>query len=263
MQLVFGSLHRHFERGWFGPRPRPPVRRRHSVFPRVLETPTPRPPPHEWRGVFERVSLLRHRVGRGNAVAKTDSCCRVEHPLVCFSRRRFSLSTTRACGTAAGEFVCPQALEAVGKWEPPPLGPPRSPNRHLGSDPARARPFAHALGRLAKTDAVDAAVPAEYAERIRPTPRPQPDADTARLQALGTVGGGCGCSCGGWRRSRPGDSAGRCEPADSSPSRGRTSNASPGFPRPSSMPASRPTPDSPPLPRTFHAGAGTGERGRG
>lgn len=51
-------------------------------------------------------------------------------------------------------------------------------------NPARAREFANALGRLAKTDAVDAAVLAEYADRIRPTPRPLPDADTRRLQAL-------------------------------------------------------------------------------
>ena len=51
-------------------------------------------------------------------------------------------------------------------------------------NPARARQFAQALGRRAETDAVDAAVPAEYAERIRPTPRPLPDADTLRLQAL-------------------------------------------------------------------------------
>ncbi len=56
----------------------------------------------------------------------------------------------------------------------------------MGSDPARARDFAEAIGRLAKTDAVDAAVLAEYAERIRPTPRPRPDADTVRLQALVT-----------------------------------------------------------------------------
>lgn len=51
-------------------------------------------------------------------------------------------------------------------------------------NPARARQFAQALGRLAKTDAVDAAVLAEYADRVRPTPRPLPDADTLRLQAL-------------------------------------------------------------------------------
>ena len=37
---------------------------------------------------------------------------------------------------------------------------------------------------MAKTDAVDAAVLAEYADRLRPTPRPLPDADTLRLQAL-------------------------------------------------------------------------------
>lgn len=51
-------------------------------------------------------------------------------------------------------------------------------------NPARPRQFAQALGRLAKTDALDAAVLAEYADRVRPTPRPLPDADTRRLQAL-------------------------------------------------------------------------------
>ena len=51
-------------------------------------------------------------------------------------------------------------------------------------NPARVREFAKALGRLAKTDAVDAAVLAEYADRVRPTPRPRPDADTRRVQAL-------------------------------------------------------------------------------
>jgi len=51
-------------------------------------------------------------------------------------------------------------------------------------NPARVRQFAQALGRRAKTDAVDAAVLAEYADRIRPTPRPLPDADSRRLHAL-------------------------------------------------------------------------------
>jgi transposase len=51
-------------------------------------------------------------------------------------------------------------------------------------NPARAREFAKAIGRLAKTDAVDAAALAEFAERIRPPVRPLPDADAQKMQAL-------------------------------------------------------------------------------
>jgi transposase len=51
-------------------------------------------------------------------------------------------------------------------------------------NPARAREFARAAGRLAKTDAVDAAVLAEFAERMRPPVRPLPDAQAQEMQAL-------------------------------------------------------------------------------
>lgn len=51
-------------------------------------------------------------------------------------------------------------------------------------NPRQTRDFAKALGRLAKTDAIDAAVLAEFAERIRPEPRPMLDAQTLELQAL-------------------------------------------------------------------------------
>jgi transposase len=48
-------------------------------------------------------------------------------------------------------------------------------------NPRQARDFAKALGRLAKTDAIDAAVLAEFAERVRPEVRPLPDAQARRL----------------------------------------------------------------------------------
>lgn len=51
-------------------------------------------------------------------------------------------------------------------------------------NPARAREFAKATGRLAKTDAVDAAVLAEFADRMRPPVRPLPDAEAQQMQAL-------------------------------------------------------------------------------
>jgi transposase len=51
-------------------------------------------------------------------------------------------------------------------------------------NPKRARDFAKALGRLAKTDKIDARTLAAFAEKVRPPVRPLPDADTLKLQAL-------------------------------------------------------------------------------
>ena len=51
-------------------------------------------------------------------------------------------------------------------------------------NPRQVRDFAKALGRLAKTDALDAAVLAEFAQRIRPVPRPLPDEAAQRLESL-------------------------------------------------------------------------------
>jgi transposase len=51
-------------------------------------------------------------------------------------------------------------------------------------NPRQVRDFAKATGRLAKTDAIDAAVLALFAERIRPEIRPLKDAETQELEAL-------------------------------------------------------------------------------
>lgn len=51
-------------------------------------------------------------------------------------------------------------------------------------NPRQARDFAKATGKLAKTDAIDAAVLALFAERIRPEPRPLKDAQAQELEAL-------------------------------------------------------------------------------
>lgn len=53
-------------------------------------------------------------------------------------------------------------------------------------NPRVVRAFARATGRLAKTDAVDAGVLAQYAERMKPEVRPLPDAATKELAALVT-----------------------------------------------------------------------------
>jgi transposase len=53
-------------------------------------------------------------------------------------------------------------------------------------NPRQVRDFAKATGHLAKTDAIDAAALAHFAESIRPEPRPMPDELTLELQALVT-----------------------------------------------------------------------------
>jgi transposase len=51
-------------------------------------------------------------------------------------------------------------------------------------NPRQIRDFARAVGRLAKTDALDAQAIALFAERIRPEPRPLADADSQSLAEL-------------------------------------------------------------------------------
>ena len=51
-------------------------------------------------------------------------------------------------------------------------------------NPRQVRDFARALGRLAKTDRIDAETIALFAERIQPVPRALPDEQTRALQAL-------------------------------------------------------------------------------
>jgi transposase len=55
-------------------------------------------------------------------------------------------------------------------------------------NPRQTRRFAGALGRLAKTDTIDAADIAHFAEAIRPEPRPMPDeADGAASRPAGAT----------------------------------------------------------------------------
>jgi transposase len=51
-------------------------------------------------------------------------------------------------------------------------------------NPRQARDFARAVGRLAKTDRIDAEVLAHFADAVRPAVRPLPDDDARRLDAL-------------------------------------------------------------------------------
>jgi len=51
-------------------------------------------------------------------------------------------------------------------------------------NPRQTRRFAGAIGRLAKSDTIDAADIAHFAEAIRPEPRPLPDEQTTQLRVL-------------------------------------------------------------------------------
>jgi transposase len=56
----------------------------------------------------------------------------------------------------------------------------------IAINPRQARDFARAMGRLAKTDAIDADVLAEFAEKIRPELRSIADEATQELEAICT-----------------------------------------------------------------------------
>jgi transposase len=78
-------------------------------------------------------------------------------------------------------------LEATGRLEVPlasALAAARVPVAVV--NPRQARDFAKATGRLAKTDALDAAALAHFAEAVRPAVRPLPDAAQQELDALVT-----------------------------------------------------------------------------
>lgn len=76
-------------------------------------------------------------------------------------------------------------LEATGGLETPVVG--ALVEAHLPAvviNPRQARDFAKALGRLAKTDALDAEVLARFGQAIHPEPRPWKDEEAQELTAL-------------------------------------------------------------------------------
>jgi transposase len=88
------------------------------------------------------------------------------------------------------EWIAPVAptlvvLEATGGYESAAVAALSVAGRPVVLvNPKRVRDFAKALGRLAKTDTLDAAVLAEFADKVRPPVRPLADAETQQLRAL-------------------------------------------------------------------------------
>jgi transposase len=76
-------------------------------------------------------------------------------------------------------------LEATGGFELPLVGALAQAGLPVvAANPRQVRDFARSTGRLAKTDALDARVLAQFAAAVRPTLRPIPDAATRELAAL-------------------------------------------------------------------------------
>ena len=78
-------------------------------------------------------------------------------------------------------------LEATGGYEAPVAAALATAGVPVAVvNPRQVRQFARGIGQLAKTDALDAAVLARFAEQVHPTPRPLPDAQVQDLSALVT-----------------------------------------------------------------------------
>lgn len=76
-------------------------------------------------------------------------------------------------------------LEATGGYEGPVAAAVAAGDMPVAVvNPRQARDFARATGKLAKTDAIDAAALAHFAEAVRPEVRPLPDEQTRELSAL-------------------------------------------------------------------------------
>lgn len=76
-------------------------------------------------------------------------------------------------------------VEATGGYELPAVAALQAAGIPVAAiNPRQARDFAKGTGRLAKTDAIDAAALAHFAEAVRPEPRPPEPAERLALDAL-------------------------------------------------------------------------------
>ncbi len=98
-----------------------------------------------------------------------------ESGLATLATRLTPLTPTRIVLEATGGYEVPVAAALAAAGLPVVVVNPR-----------QIRDFAKATGTLAKTDALDARIIAQFAAAIRPPVRPLPDADAQRLSALVT-----------------------------------------------------------------------------
>lgn len=90
-----------------------------------------------------------------------------------------------AAGRLAELAVALVVVEATGGYERPVAAEVAAADVPVAIvNPRQLRAFAKAIGRLAKTDRLDAALLAQYGDAVRPVPRPLPDAATHHLKEL-------------------------------------------------------------------------------
>lgn len=95
--------------------------------------------------------------------------------------RAIDTLVTRLCALQPQLIV----MEATGGYEAPLAAACATAGLPLAIvNPRQVRAFAQAIGRTAKTDAIDAALLALFGARVQPTPRPLPSAETTQLAQL-------------------------------------------------------------------------------
>jgi transposase len=122
-------------------------------------------------------------VGIDVAKERLDMCVRPEHIRKNFTNNdEGRVELARLCAEMKPVLV---VLEASGGYEVPVVEVLALRKLNVVVvNPRQVRDFAKAVGKLAKTDVVDAEVIARFADVIRPEVRPLKDADAQRLQAL-------------------------------------------------------------------------------
>ena len=124
--------------------------------------------------VFVGIDVAKHSLDIAvHQSADRWSVPHTEAGVVALVQRLTALAPARIVLEATGglERPCVAALAAAGL----PV---------VAINPRQARDFAKAMGHLAKTDAIDAAVLAHFGAAVRPPLRPLPDAATQHLAAL-------------------------------------------------------------------------------
>jgi transposase len=125
-------------------------------------------------------------VGIDVSKARLDVCVRtVAGPLTTFTVTNDATGLAELVTRLTPQRPTRIVLEATGGWEYPAAAALIAAGQPAAVvNPRQTRDFARAIGRLAKTDRLDADLLAQFAERIRPEVRPLPDAAARAFEEL-------------------------------------------------------------------------------
>ncbi len=121
----------------------------------------------------------------GIDVSKAELEIAVRPSRECWMEQNTESGIAHLCQRLSAWSVDLVVLEATGGLElPAATALATAGHRVAVVNPRRARDFAKSLGRLAKTDQIDAHDLAEFAEKVHPEPRPLPDQAAQELAAF-------------------------------------------------------------------------------